>query len=37
MDKADLNPLYIIFLYILRCLVPLGLCWEFPISCAGLD
>ena len=25
MDKADLNPLYIIFLYIMRCLVPLGL------------
>jgi hypothetical protein len=25
MDKVDLNPLYVIFLYILRCLVPLGI------------
>jgi hypothetical protein len=25
MDNVNLNPLYIIFLYILRCLVPLGI------------
>jgi len=25
MEKVDLNPLYIIFLYILRCAVPLGI------------
>jgi len=25
MDQANLNPLYVILLYILRCLVPLGL------------
>ena len=25
MDRPELNPLYIIFLYILRCLVPLAL------------
>jgi hypothetical protein len=25
MDQVNLNPLYIIFLYILRCLVPLGI------------
>jgi hypothetical protein len=25
MDKVDLNPLYVIFLYVLRCLVPLGI------------
>lgn len=25
MDNVNLNPLYIIFLYVLRCLVPLGI------------
>jgi hypothetical protein len=25
MDKVDLNPLYVIFLYVLRCAVPLGI------------
>ena len=25
MDRVNLNPLFVIFLYILRCLVPLGL------------
>lgn len=25
MDNANLNPLYVVFLYILRCLVPLGI------------
>ncbi len=25
MDKVDLNPVFIILLYILRCLVPLGI------------
>lgn len=25
MDKAELNPLFVAFLYILRCLVPLAL------------
>jgi hypothetical protein len=25
MNKADLNPLYIILFYVLRCLVPLGI------------
>lgn len=25
MDKVDLNPLYVVLLYVLRCLVPLGI------------
>jgi hypothetical protein len=25
MDKVDLNPIYIALLYVLRCLVPLGI------------
>jgi len=29
MDNSNLNPLYIILLYILRCLVPLGLMLGF--------
>jgi hypothetical protein len=25
MDNVNLNPVYIVFLYILRCLIPLGI------------
>ena len=29
MDKVDLNPIYIALLYVLRCLVPLGIMLGF--------